>query len=98
VKKLYQRNELVRGQLEVGARPIDLGRIACPLLLLTARNDHLVAPPATEGIRPHVASRDIRSIEIGAGHVGLVVGGKAQRTLWPEATGWLAQRSTATSA
>jgi polyhydroxyalkanoate synthase len=98
VKKLYQQNELVRGEFHLGARRVDLGQIACPLLLLTARNDHLVAPPATEGIRPHVASRDIRSIEISAGHVGLVVGGKAQRTLWPEATGWLAERSTPTTA
>jgi len=95
VKNLYQRNELVRGQLHLGARRVDLGRIECPLLLLTARNDHLVAPSATEGIRPHVGSRDVRSIDTGAGHVGLVVGSKAQRTLWPEATRWLAERSTA---
>jgi polyhydroxyalkanoate synthase len=95
VKKLYQRNELVRGQLQLGARRVDLGGITCPLLLLTAKNDHLVAPPATEGIRPHVGSRDIKSIEIAAGHVGLVVGSKAQRSLWPEATRWLAERSTA---
>ena len=31
---------------------------------------------------------------IDAGHVGLVVGGKAQKTFWPEATRWLAARST----
>jgi polyhydroxyalkanoate synthase len=95
VKRLYQRNELVRGQFQVGGRRIDLGGITCPLLLLTATNDHLVSPLATEGLRPHVGSRDIRSIEIGAGHVGLVVGSKAQRTMWPEATRWLAERSTA---
>jgi polyhydroxyalkanoate synthase len=98
VKQFYQRNELVRGQLQLGGRRVDLGRIACPLLLLTAQHDNMVAPPATEGIRPHVASRDIRSIGVSAGHVGLVVGGKAQRTLWPEATRWLAERSTARAA
>ena len=32
------------------------GRITCPLLLLTADDDHLVAPASTEGIRPHVGS------------------------------------------
>jgi polyhydroxyalkanoate synthase len=95
VKNLYQRNELVGGKLQLGHRRVDLGRIACPLLLMTARKDHLVAPALTEGIRPHVSSRDIHSISIDAGHVGLVVGGKAQRTVWPEATRWLADRSTA---
>ena len=63
------------------------------LLLLTAKSDHLVAPAATEGIRPHVGSRDVESMTIDAGHVGLVVGGKAQRTLWPAATRWLADRT-----
>jgi len=94
VKNLYQRNELVRGQLFVGARRIDLSRITCPVLLLTASNDHLVAPASTEGIRPHLGSRDVKSMAIGAGHVGLVVGAKAHAKIWPEATRWAAERST----
>jgi len=94
VKNLYQGNELVRGELRVGDRLVDLGRITCPLLLLTAKNDHLVDPPATEGIRPHVRSRDVKSMMIDAGHVGLVVGAKAQKTFWPQATRLLADRST----
>jgi len=94
VKHLCQGNELVAGRFHVGPRRADLGRIRCPLLLLTATNDHLVAPPSTEGIRPHVRSTDVRSLSVDAGHVGLVVGGAAQRQLWPEATRWLAERST----
>ncbi|HEY4392853.1 MAG TPA: alpha/beta fold hydrolase [Polyangia bacterium] len=94
VKSLYQRNLLVKGELWLGGRRVDLGRISCPLLLLTAGKDHLVAPSSTEGIRPHVGSSDIQSMEIGAGHVGLVVGSKAHQTLWPAATRWLGERST----
>ena len=94
VENLFQRNELVRGELHLGARRIDLARITCPLLLLTASNDHLVAPASTEGIRPHVGSRDVTSMPIDAGHVGLVVGGKAHAKVWPQATRWAAERST----
>jgi polyhydroxyalkanoate synthase len=97
VKKLYQGNELVRGQMRMGDEPIDLGRVTCPLLLLTAKNDHLVAPQSTEGIRTCVGSRDVKSMTIDAGHVGLVVGAKAQKTFWPQATRWLADRSTPAS-
>jgi polyhydroxyalkanoate synthase subunit PhaC len=93
VKNLYQGNQLVRGELQVGDRRIELGRIRCPLLLLTAAKDHLVAPASTEGLRPHVSSKDIRSIGVEAGHVGLIVGSRARRTMWPEATRWLADRS-----
>lgn len=94
VKNLYQDNQLVRGELRLGQRRVDLGRITCPLLLLTAKNDHLVDPPSTEGIRSHVGSRDVKSMMIDAGHVGLVVGTKAQKAFWPQATRWLADRST----
>ena len=68
VKELYQNNRLVRGEFLLGNRRVDLGRIICPLLLLMAKNDHLVAPASTEGIRPHVGSRDVESVVIDAGH------------------------------
>jgi polyhydroxyalkanoate synthase subunit PhaC len=92
VKNLYQNNELVRGEFRVDGQRVDLGRIECPLLLLTAKNDHLVAPPATNGIRARVGSRDVKAMTIDAGHVGLVVSSKAHRTFWPEATEWLSER------
>jgi polyhydroxyalkanoate synthase subunit PhaC len=94
VKQLYQRNELVRGELRLGDHRIDLARITCPLLVLTARNDHLVAPASTEGVLPHVQSRDAKALTIEAGHVGLAVGSKAHKNFWPQATRWLAERST----
>jgi len=97
VKNLYQRNELVRGELRVGGQVIDLKKIECPLLLLTAKNDHLVPPRSTEGIIPHVGSRDITTLTIENGHVGLVVSTKAQKTIWPEATRWVAVRSSSVS-
>jgi polyhydroxyalkanoate synthase subunit PhaC len=92
VKKLYQENQLVRGELCLGARKVDLGRIACPLLLLTAKNDHLVSPASTNRINAYVASAEVKVMMIEAGHVGLVVSSKAHKTLWPEATRWLAER------
>jgi polyhydroxyalkanoate synthase len=94
VKGLYQENLLVKGLFELGGQRVDLACLTCPLLLLTAKNDHLVAPASTEGIRPHVGTRDVHSMEIDAGHVGLVVSGKAHQSFWPAATRWLGDRST----
>jgi polyhydroxyalkanoate synthase len=94
VKQLYQADELAAGRLSLGGRRVDLGRIACPVLLLTAGKDHLVAPASTEKIRRYIGSADVSSVNIDAGHVGLVVGGKAQGVMWPAATRWLADRST----
>jgi polyhydroxyalkanoate synthase len=94
VKNLYQGNQLVRGELVLGGRRVELARLTCPLLLLTAKHDHLVAPEATEGIRPHVGSQDVTSMGIGAGHVGLVIGAKAHAKLWPAVMRWAVERST----
>ena len=95
VKKLYQRNELVRGEMMLGDRLVSLAHVECPLLLLTAKHDHLVAPASTLAMRAHVSSRNVTELMIDAGHVGLVVSGKAHQTLWPEATRWLVQHGTA---
>jgi polyhydroxyalkanoate synthase len=94
VKKLYQRNELVKGQFRLGDDLVDLKRITCPLMLLTASADHLVPPEQTENLKLHVGSKDIKCGKLDAGHIGLAVSTKAHKTYWPEATKWLADRST----
>jgi polyhydroxyalkanoate synthase len=96
VKKLYQRNELVKGEFRLapGEEPVQLEKIACPLMLLTASADHLVPPVQTKGVVPHVGSTDVKSMTLDAGHIGLAVSTKAHKKFWPEATKWLAERST----
>jgi polyhydroxyalkanoate synthase len=98
VKKLYQRNELVKGEFKLtpGEEAVQLSRITCPLMLLTASADHLVPPSQTEGIMPYVGTKDIKSATLNAGHIGLAVSTKAHKTFWPDATRWIADRSTAT--
>jgi polyhydroxyalkanoate synthase len=71
---------------------VNLAQITCPLLLLTARSDHLVPPSSTLGLRAYVGSSDVEEQTIEAGHVGLVVGGKAHAAFWPAAVRWLAAR------
>ncbi|MCA9217302.1 MAG: DUF3141 domain-containing protein, partial [Planctomycetales bacterium] len=95
VKFLYQRNQLVKGELKIGEHAIDLQRVECPLLLLAATFDHLVRPESTFDVVPHVGSKDVEKKEIQAGHVGLVVSSRAHKTFWPEVAQWFTERSTA---
>jgi polyhydroxyalkanoate synthase len=97
VKKLYQGNQLVKGEFRLSPEesPVDLRRITCPLMMLTAKADHLVPPCQTEGVRPYVGSTDVKAMSLDAGHIGLAVSTKAHKTFWPEATRWIADRSTA---
>jgi polyhydroxyalkanoate synthase len=98
VKTLYQQNQLVTGQMSLAGMPVQLAAIDCPLLLLVAEKDHLVAPESTLALQQHVSSEDIQTMSINAGHVGLAVSSKAHRGLWPEAAQWIADHSTQLSA
>lgn len=96
VKCLYQQNQLVQGKFRLNGGVVNLKDITCPLLLLTADYDHLVAPDSTLALKKLVGSQDVRSLAINAGHIGLAVSSKAHRDggLWPRAAMWLADRSS----
>ena len=94
VKHLYQQNELVRGEFRLGDKPIKLQNITCPLLTLTADQDHLVPANSTLAIKHYVSSKFVEHMSINAGHIGLAVSSKAHSTLWPDAAMWIADHST----
>ncbi|HMQ16370.1 MAG TPA: class III poly(R)-hydroxyalkanoic acid synthase subunit PhaC [Phycisphaerae bacterium] len=98
VKYMFQKNQLIRGELEVAGERVDLKKIACPVLNLIAQNDHLVPPNQSLTFNDVVSSADRRLITFPAGHIGMAVGGKAHRDLWPTVCDWLAERSQETKA
>jgi polyhydroxyalkanoate synthase len=93
VKDLYQKNLLIKNQLPVGPHVVNLKRITCPVLNLMATKDDLVPCSQSEPFNDLVGSTDRKTMKISAGHIGLAVGSRAQRELWPEACNWLAERS-----
>ncbi|HWE94053.1 MAG TPA: class III poly(R)-hydroxyalkanoic acid synthase subunit PhaC [Tepidisphaeraceae bacterium] len=93
VKYLYQKNLLVKNQMPVGRHIVDLRDITCPVLNLMAKKDDLVPCSQSLPFNDLVSSKDRKAIEIPAGHIGLAVGSKAQRELWPQVCDWLGKRS-----
>jgi len=93
VKYLYQQNLLVQNKMPVGRHTVDLEKITCPILNIMARNDDLVPCAQSAPFNDLVSSQDRKSIVVPAGHIGLAVGSKAQREVWPQACEWLAERS-----
>lgn len=93
VKYLFQQNQLVEGRFRVGDRRVDLSNITCPVLNLMATGDHLVPPGQSLPFNNLIRSADRTATMFKAGHIGLSVGSKAQRDLWPKVCNWLAMRS-----
>ncbi len=98
VKYLYQQNQLVTRQLPIGGHRVDFKNISCPVLNLMATKDDLVPCAQSEPFNDLVGSSDRKTIKLPAGHIGLAMGSRAQRELWPEACRWLAERSDAVTA
>lgn len=94
-KYLYQQNRLVKGTMPVGRHTVNLKDITCPVLNLMAQRDDLVPCANSAPFNDLVGSTDRKTMQIPAGHIGLAVGSKAQKELWPEAVKWLAERSEA---
>lgn len=93
VKLCMQENRLIEGRLRIGGKLVDLKKITCPLLNLTASNDHLVPCGQSSPLNDAVGSQDTKLVTFPAGHIGMAVGSKANRDLWPMACDWLAERS-----
>jgi len=93
VKYCMQQNRLIQGRLEVDGKRVDLKRITCPVLNLVAEQDHLVPCGQSLPFNDAVGSKDRTAIKFRAGHIGMAVGSRANRELWPKACDWLAERS-----
>lgn len=93
VKYCFQQNQLIQGRLEIGGERVDLRRLTCPLLNLVAQHDHLVPPSQSTPLNDAVGSPDRKTIHFPAGHIGMAVGSKAHRDLWPGVCTWLEERS-----
>jgi polyhydroxyalkanoate synthase len=94
VKYLYQKNLLTQNRMPVGKHIVNLQNVTCPVLNIMAEKDDLV--PCSQGtpFNDLVGSKDRKSILLkGSGHVGLAIGGRAQKDVWPAACDWLAERN-----
>jgi len=93
VKYLYQQNLLVQGRMAIGKHVVKLDAIKCPILNLIAGQDDLVPCAQSLSFTEFVASKDRKNIVLqGCGHIGLAIGGRAQKELWPQACDWFERR------
>jgi polyhydroxyalkanoate synthase len=94
VKYLYQQNLLTQNRMPVGKRIVNLRKITCPVLNIMAGADDLVPSCQSLSFNDLVGSEDRQTILLnGSGHIGLAIGSRAQREVWPPACDWLAHRT-----
>ena len=92
--KVAVDNELAKGEIEVGGQLADLSAIDCSLNVFAGETDSLVPAKIAEKIMDIVSSEDKRFQVVPGGHMGVILGSKAQQAVWAEAAGWLQARDS----
>jgi polyhydroxyalkanoate synthase len=92
MKDFYQGNKLIKGEVKIGGKPVDLSTIRVPVLNVYAEQDHLVPPPSSIALGQFIGSTDYTVRSFPVGHIGMYVSGKVQRDLPPLIAQWLKER------
>jgi polyhydroxyalkanoate synthase subunit PhaC len=91
-KDFFQHNKLVKGEVVIGDRRVDLRNVVMPVLNVYADQDHLVPPAASRALAECCGSRDYSELSFRGGHIGIYVSSRAQREIPPAIADWLLAR------
>ena len=92
IRDLLQQNLLIKNQLILDGQKVDLRKIKCPLLNVFGKNDYLAPPSTAKPLSKAVSSKDITTIGVDTGHVGIFVGSRSYKTISPKIAKWIRER------
>jgi polyhydroxyalkanoate synthase len=87
-------NNLIRGEVEMFGRRVDLTRIKASYLVLSSPTDHFGPPAAARPILDVVGTDDKQFMLVRGGHLGAMAGSGAPAN-WALVAEWLSERSGA---
>ena len=93
INDLYKDNKLIKGELELGGKRVDLKNLTCPLFAICAEYDHLVPLSASKPLLDAVGSQDKTFTSFPVGHIGMYVSSRSQKEIAPQIGQWLASKS-----
>lgn len=91
-KDFFQGNKLVKGEVCIGSRQVDLKHITMPVLNVYATQDHLVPPAASKALATLCGSKDYSEFSFEGGHIGIYVSARAQHQVPSSIATWLQER------
>lgn len=89
VELFFQHNRLLDGKFDSGNFKVDMSRLAAPVLNIYGKHDHLVPPNASRALEQICKRGHYQSLEIGAGHIGTLMGNKALKSVPAAIQDWL---------
>ncbi|MCG6138833.1 MAG: class III poly(R)-hydroxyalkanoic acid synthase subunit PhaC [Nostoc sp. LLA-1] len=93
MKDFYQGNKLIKGQVIIGNKQVDLSNVNIPILNIYAEHDHLVLPASSLALEKYITSVDYTLQSFPVGHIGMYVSSKVQKDLPATIGDWLKMRT-----
>ena len=93
IRDFYQDNKLIKDQLEVRGRKVELANINCNLLNISATRDNIALPHQIAPLNDKVSSKNKTLHSVEAGHVSVVAGRKAINEIHPYIENWITENS-----
>lgn len=89
IQTFYRENGLLNGSFSINGKIIHLEDLSVPVLNLYSSTDHIV--PVETTLQPsHLRdSEKLSQIQTEGGHIGCLLGKKAQTETWPRISQWL---------
>ncbi len=91
--EIMRDGSLMADRVRLDGRLLSLRDLTWPLLNVVAAKDHIVPSGAAAPVCELVGSARAETLELPAGHVGLVMGKAAATTTLPQIFGWLREHS-----
>lgn len=92
IKDLFRDNLLIKGEMELGGRKIDLKNMTVPFLNVYATEDNIIPNSSTLAVMSKIGSKDKKEYAFPGGHIGVFVGAKSQKELAPAVAKWVVER------
>ncbi|MBV8245576.1 MAG: alpha/beta fold hydrolase [Candidatus Eremiobacteraeota bacterium] len=90
---IYRENRLRDGTLELHGTRLDVRNVKAATLIVAAPGDAIVPAESSRALAEAIGSRDVTTIDVKGGHIGMVASAKTARDLFTALLLWLRPRS-----
>lgn len=93
IRDFYQQNKLIKGELVIRGRKVNLKNITANVLNLSGERDNIAQPHQVEALMNVISSKDKKYVNLPVGHASVTFGTKATKLTYPTVGDWLEERS-----
>lgn len=93
IEQFYQQNKLIKGEIYLNDKQVDLKNVTIPILNIMARDDHIIPMSASKKLKQFVATSHFTQKSYPSGHIGIYISDKVGISMSKTIASWLKKQS-----